>query len=129
MTELQTLSIYGMAILAVLFVNVPLMVSQQGLSYLFSPRDNPKQLGSFAGRIDRAMANSMHGMALFAPAVIAIVALELSSDWTLLLCQIFLVSRLAYMAVYIAGIPLVRSLLWTFAVIANFLLYLVILLA
>ncbi len=84
---------------------------------LWSALDNPRddvQLHPWAERARAAHANAVENLVLFAAAVLAAAGLGLAEDGTVILaCQVYLASRLLHTGVYIAGIPVLRTL--TFA--------------
>ena len=97
--------------------------SQFGLSYLATARDEGRELTGVAGRSLRALENSVVAMAMFAPAVLVLHALGISTGATLLAAQAFLVARVLYLAVYLAGIPWLRTLIWAVGALATLYLY------
>ncbi|MDX8354514.1 MAPEG family protein [Cognatiyoonia sp. IB215182] len=72
-------------------------------------RDDPPETTRLGARAERAMANSIEQYMMFLP----LAVLGASSDGAVLGAQLFVLSRAAYVPVYIAGIPLLRSALWT----------------
>ena len=62
-------------------------------------------------------------MALFAPAILILSAKDAFTATTLLLAQIFLVARVIYVIVYIAGIPWIRTLAFVVSLLATLILY------
>jgi len=72
----------------------------------------PKSL--WAKRAVRAHMNAIENLAIFAPLIISITALNLQSDLTASLAFYFLVLRIAHYVSYLLAIPLVRTLLFVF---------------
>lgn len=123
-TELGVLGLYGLWLIAVTFAQVLTCQGQVGLRYLLGPRDDGRRFVGVAGRLVRALDNSIVAMALFAPAVLLVHLQSASSGSTLLAAQIFLVARILYVPIYAAGVPGIRTLAWLVAVLATVWLYL-----
>jgi len=89
---------------------------QYGLRWAASPRDEPAAPPSvLVGRAQRAFSNLMETYPLFVAAVLAVAVTRRLDAWSLLGAHLYLWSRLAYLALYLAGVPLVRSLVWNIA--------------
>ena len=74
-------------------------------------RDDVPEATPLGGRADRAAANSIEALLMFAP--LALVANAAGRDADVLFgAQVFFWARLAYVPVYWFGIPVVRSLIW-----------------
>ncbi|MEO1678123.1 MAG: MAPEG family protein [Pseudomonadota bacterium] len=123
--ELSLLGLYGLLLIAIIVVQVLIALPNVGLPYLSTPRDEGRDTGTLGGRAQRALDNSVVAMALFAPAILILAVKGISTPTTVLSAQVFVVARLAYVPVYIAGIPWLRTLVWTAGVVAVLTLYLV----
>ena len=89
---------------------------QRGYRWTASPRDEAvPALGGVAGRLDRALRNFLETFPLFATAVLAAHALEIHDALTEWGARLYLWARVAYVPLYAAGVPLVRSLVWNVA--------------
>lgn len=121
------LALYGLVVMATIIANVLTAMRQVGLATLSYPRDDMPPLTGVAGRVDRALANSVVAMALFAPAAVAIHATGRETALTLLAAQIFLGARIVYVLVYAAGTPFLRTGVWVVAHLCIFYLYLALL--
>ncbi|MEM9010544.1 MAG: MAPEG family protein [Pseudomonadota bacterium] len=124
-TEIGILALYGLFVIVVILLQVLAALPQVGLVALASARDTMAPLTGVAARLDRAQLNCVIGLALFAPAAIAVQMLGLSTGATVLAGQIFLIARLVYVVVYAAGIPWLRTLAWTASILATAYLYIV----
>ena len=92
-------------------------VSQRGLGWAVGARDEGRPLlRGIGGRLDRARANFLETFPLFAAAVLVAHVLEIHSTLTVLGAQLYFWARLAYVPIYAAGIPWLRSLVWGVAV-------------
>jgi uncharacterized MAPEG superfamily protein len=97
-----------------LLLSATLFTLDNGLPYAVSPRDTaPKQPGKIAGRAARAYNNFIETFVLFAAAVLLVNALGKASPTADLGAQVYIWARLAYVPLYIAGIPYLRTLAWT----------------
>ncbi len=76
------------------------------------PRDAPPETSVYGARAERALANSGEQFLLFMP--LALLAIDVEP--ALLGAQIFVFSRVFYVPVYILGIPVLRSGIWTVGV-------------
>jgi len=68
------------------------------------PTDAP-----WADRARRAHINAIENLAVFAPLVLVSAMIELSTRVTVLSAQIYVVARLAHYIIYVAGIPVLRT--------------------
>lgn len=99
-----------------LFLAAALMTSQRGVKWNASARDgDPPPLTGAAARADRALRNFLETFPFFAAAAVAVVATGSSDALTALGAQLWFWARLAYVPLYLAGIPYVRSLVWALA--------------
>ena len=90
-------------------------VSQRGLSWAAGARDAAKPaLSGIGGRLDRARANFLETFPLFAVAVL--LALPRHDSMTVLGAQLYFWARLAYVPLYAAGIPYLRTLAWAVSI-------------
>ncbi len=69
------------------------------------------------GRLERAQANFFETFPLFAAAVLAAAMAGRLDHATELGCWLYLVARIAYLPLYAAGVPYVRTLVWGLALI------------
>ncbi|TAL83257.1 MAG: hypothetical protein EPN74_14790 [Rhodanobacter sp.] len=93
-------------------------VVQRGLGWAASSRDGEaRPLTGIAARLDRARGNFLETFPLFAVAVLAAFALNRHTGMTVLGAQLYFWARLAYLPVYAAGIPYLRTLIWAISLI------------
>ncbi len=91
---------------------------QRGYRWTASPRDEPTPpLRGVAGRLDRALRNFLETFPLFVAVVLAAHVSETHNALTEWGARLYLWGRVAYVPLYVAGIPLVRSLVWNIATI------------
>lgn len=75
-----------------------------------NPTSQDAPLAPWAQRAQRAHANAVENLAVFAPAVLALTWAQRTDAFTASACAIYFVARLAHFAVYTAGVPVVRTL-------------------
>jgi uncharacterized MAPEG superfamily protein len=97
---------------------------QVGLPALAGNREGLPPFTGWAGRAYRAHHNMLENLALFAALVLIAVAAGKTNATTLLGAQLFFWARLAYALVYLAGIPWLRTGVWTVSVIGLLLIFL-----
>ncbi|NMW25670.1 hypothetical protein HFP05_15275, partial [Rhodanobacter denitrificans] len=66
---------------------------------------------------DRARANFLETFPLFVAVVLAAHLLQRHGDMTVLGAQLYFWARLAYVPVYAAGIPYLRTLIWAASIV------------
>ena len=95
---------------------------QYGSRWAASARDEPVAPPSLlVGRAQRAFANLMETYPLFVAAVLAAAVTRRLDVWTLVGAHTYLWARVVYLGLYLAGVPLIRSLVWNVALVGIFL--------
>lgn len=93
-------------------------VSQRGLTWAASARDGePKPLTGVPARLWRASSNFLETFPLFAVAVLLATALNRHTGMTVLGAQLYFWARLVHLPLYAAGIPYLRTLVWTVSMV------------
>jgi uncharacterized MAPEG superfamily protein len=83
------------------------------LAYLSGPRDEPRPVGTVAGRLDRALRNFLETFPLFAAAVLACVASgRTGGSLTVYGAGVYVAARAVYVPLYAVGVPMLRTLVW-----------------
>lgn len=91
-----------------------LATQQRGVKWNVGARDGvPLPLTGVAARVVRASQNFLETFAFFAAAVLAVVVAQKTSPATALGVQIYFWARVAYLPVYAAGIPYLRTVIWS----------------
>ena len=94
---------------------------QYGLRWAASPRDEEMPpLKRIPGRINRNFRNYMETFPFFAAAVLIAEVASVHTALTHWGAIAYLSGRIAFTALYIAGVPLVRSLFWNVATFGTF---------
>ncbi|UGB38729.1 MAPEG family protein [Frateuria soli] len=92
-------------------------IVQRSPAWAASARDQPgAPLTGVAGRLDRARGNFLETFALFAALVLVVVATGRQDATSALGAQLYFWARLAYVPVYAAGIPYLRTLVWAVSI-------------
>ncbi|MGB7322901.1 MAG: MAPEG family protein [Albidovulum sp.] len=123
-SELNILALYGLFTCLILLLKVTGSMSQLGMGYLLSSRDEGRTLTGITGRLDRALSNSITAMALFAPAIVILALKDGFGAGTLTAAQVFLVARVVYVPAYGFGLTGIRTALWIVGFAATVSLYL-----
>lgn len=124
MTETTILAAYGLLVMITILLQVLGATRQLSLGYLMSSRDETRSTTGMTARVARALENSITAMALFAPAVLILAALDRSSAASLLSAQVFLAARIVYLPAYAFGLTGVRTVAWLIGFAATAALYL-----
>lgn len=94
------------------------LISQRGLGWVASARDGvTPALTGVAARLDRARANFLETFPFFIAVILAGCLLQRHNDMTALGAQLYFWARLAYVPVYAAGIPYLRTLIWAASIV------------
>jgi len=116
---------------ALAFVQVLVAVTgailQVGLPPLVGNREGLAPCTGWVDRAQRAHRNMLESLVLFAALVLIAVVADKTSSQTLLGAQLFFWGRLAYAAVYIAGIPWLRTGVWAVSIAGLVLIFLALL--
>jgi len=105
-------------LLVLIQITIPVLISlltnNVKLSYLFSSRDNVANTSIYIDRANRALKNLFETLPIF----IGLILLSIMNDVdNSLLAMIWLLSRIIYVPVYIAGINYLRTGIWAIALI------------
>lgn len=121
MTTLLTLVVAMAVITWLTLIAASLIRSQawslQGIKVGMGNRDNLPDPTGFAGRVDRTARNTLENFLLFAVLALTAHVAGANSPLVLLGAQVFVVSRLVFIAVYYLGIPVVRTGVWLVGVV------------
>lgn len=113
MTAELTLLSWTVALAIVqVFIAVVGAMTQFPLPTLVGNRETPVEGRQWVGRAQRAHRNLLESLLLFAALVLVAHAAGVNNAYTVLGAQLFFYARLAYAAIYIAGIPWLRTVAW-----------------
>ena len=114
LTNILILSFLLVLIQITIPVLISLLTNNVKLSYLFSSRDNAANTSIYIDRANRSLNNLFETLPIF----IGLVLLSIINDVdNSLLAMIWLLSRMIYVPVYIAGINYLRTGIWAIALI------------
>ena len=109
-SELMSLS-WVLALQLVMWVPYTLnTITVRGLMDAVGYPDDPKPLSDWADRLKRAHYNAVENLVVFAALVLTAHAAGITSEMTVLACQIYFWVRLAHMLLYTFGVPFGRTL-------------------
>jgi uncharacterized MAPEG superfamily protein len=117
-TELNYLCLSLVLGLVMLVIATTLGTIQRGLPWNVGPRDQPMPpLSGMAGRMDRAFQNFKETFPFFIAAVLLAQATGHHTSLTATGAALYFYCRVIYVPLYGAGIPFVRTLVWTASVV------------
>ncbi|WP_440222682.1 MAPEG family protein [Dokdonella sp. MW10] len=92
---------------------VAVKTHERGLGWNVGARDGtPPPPGRLAARLERAQANFLETFPFFAALVLAVVAADRADATTTLAAQVYVWARVAYLPLYAAGVPYLRTLVF-----------------
>ena len=99
--------------LVYVFVAAGLATQQRGLQWNAGNRDGEcKPLTGIAARATRANHNFLETFVFFAAAVLAVTLVNRNTAHTALGSELYFWARVAYLPIYLIGIPYLRTLVW-----------------
>lgn len=118
-TELMCLLAVAVLLLALAGLAGTLYGAQAGTAILLGNRADAPTAEGLAGRAARAHLNLLENAVPFAIVVLIGQQLSLSTDLTRMAALVFLIARIVHAAVYLIGVPYVRTLAWSAGVVAT----------
>jgi uncharacterized MAPEG superfamily protein len=116
--EIWVLAASVLLVIAQIVLAAQLAHFQYGFRWAASARDAPVGPPTvLVGRAQRAFSNLMETYPLFVGAVLAVAVTHRFDSWSLIGAHLYLWSRVAYLGLYLAGVPLIRSLVWNVALL------------
>ncbi len=95
-----------------------LVPGRQGFEWGLGSRDEPLDKSVFQQRVDRTVANHGQAMLMFVPLIILGEFAGISNDMTRLATGLFLVGRILFAPLYLAGVAYWRSAAFGLTLIA-----------
>jgi uncharacterized MAPEG superfamily protein len=111
--------LFGSVIIGIVQVSAQSMATkwQVGNQWTVGARDQPRPLTGVPARLERALRNFQESFPLFA-ALILMAHLTGGTDrLTAIGAQMFFYARAAYVPIYAAGVPWVRTVVWQVATV------------
>jgi uncharacterized MAPEG superfamily protein len=112
-TELNVLAWGCVLALLHIFAAVRVKTRQYGTKWNVGARDEalaPPQ--PIVGRLARAQANFYETFPLYAAAALIVSVAHLNNRWTAIGALLWIAARLAYLPIYAAGVPYLRTAVW-----------------
>ena len=86
-----------------------------GPKYLGGPRDEKRETDNvYYGRSTRALHNYVENFVAFAAADLGLIATNQTGGWG---ATIWILARIAYVPLYLFGVPTIRSLAWVISLV------------
>jgi uncharacterized MAPEG superfamily protein len=118
-TELGVLVLGAVLLLVHILLTGQFKTQQYGLDWNAGPRDTPMPpLNAVAGRLERAQINFQETFPVAIVALMGVVLAGKTGPVTAIAAWTWLAARVAYLPLYWAGVPYVRSAAWMVATLA-----------
>jgi len=116
--ELKILALGALLLFVYIFTATRFKTAQYGRDWNVSARDQElPPPNPVAGRTIRAQANFLDTFPIAIIALLGVVVAGRTSQWTALGGWVWLGARLVYLPLYAAGVPVVRTVVWTIGMI------------
>ena len=116
--ELRIAALGALLLFIHIFVATRFKTAQYGRKWNVSARDEAlPEPSPVTGRLMRAQANFQETFPIAIVALLGVVIAGKTSQWTALGGWIWLGARAVYLPLYWAGIPVMRTIVWTIALI------------
>jgi uncharacterized MAPEG superfamily protein len=120
MTTELTMLAYAVALLIVLVLfQATIGIQAKGAAPMAGSRDDVGPATGFHARMLRVVDNHREGITMFAPLVLIAAAANIHNSWTVLGAQLFFYSRVLHAILYVAGVPMIRPLVWTVGLVGT----------
>ena len=116
--SVETWALFGAMVLGLVHLTAASFSfkAQVGNAYSVGARDEDLRPRGVAGRLDRAQRNFLETFAIFAAAVLLLVALDRTGSWLSQVgCALYLGGRIVFLPLYAAGTPWLRTFSWNIA--------------
>ena len=116
--ELKIAALGALLLFVHVFVGVRYKTAQYGRAWNVSARDEAlAPPNAVTGRLIRAQANFQESFPIAIVALLGVVIADRATQWTALGGWIWLGARIVYLPLYWAGIPVIRTLVWTVSMV------------
>ena len=116
--ELKILALGALLLFIHIFTATRFKTAQYGRSWNVGARDETLPAADvMTGRTMRAQANFQETFPIAIVALIGVVIAGRTSQWTALGGWIWLGARIVYLPLYWAGVPVIRTIVWSIALI------------
>ena len=116
--ELRIAAFGALLLFVHVFVAIRYKTAQYGRKWNVGARDEElAPPNAMVGRADRAQANFTETFPIAVVALLAVVIADRASPTTALGGWIWLGARVVYLPLYLAGVPVVRTIVWTISMV------------
>jgi uncharacterized MAPEG superfamily protein len=116
--ELKILALGALLLFIHIFVAIRFKTGQYGRTWNVGARDEPLSApNAMTGRTARAQANFQETFPIAIVALLGVVLASKTSATTALGGWIWLGARVVYLPLYAAGIPVIRTIVWTIGLV------------
>jgi uncharacterized MAPEG superfamily protein len=116
--ELKILALGALLLFVHIFTATRFKTAQYGRKWNVSARDETlPPANPMTGRLVRAQANFEETFPIAIVALLGVVVAGRTSQWTALGGWIWLAARVVYLPLYGAGIPVIRTIVWTIGMV------------
>jgi len=102
---------------------IPYILNRMQVRGLFgtlaNPSRNDKPHAAWASRLMFAHDNAIENLAIFAPLVLILNAIDYSTKWTVYATAVYFWARVAHLIVYTLGLPVFRTLAFVVGFLAQ----------
>jgi uncharacterized MAPEG superfamily protein len=117
-TEIVLLGWAVVLLLVQLVLQTLACVGEFGLGYAFSPRDDGRVVkGLYGARLTRSFYNLLETFVVFVALALALAATGKTGGLGATGAWIWFIARVVYVPIYVLGIPVLRTLVWTVSII------------
>lgn len=92
-------------------------IIQNGIANAAGARDDEPGTAGYVGRFERAFYNMLETFPVFAALVLIIQTTESWTTTTALGAQLYFWGRVLYVPAYVSGIPFIRTIIWSVAMV------------
>jgi len=119
--ELRIVALGALLLFVHIFAAIRARTGQYGRAWNVSARDEAlPPPNALVGRLTRAQANFAETFPMAIVGLLGVVIADRTSEWTALGGWIWLGARVVYLPLYAAGIPVVRTLVYTISMVGIF---------
>ena len=113
------IAVFGALLLVIhIFTATRFKTAQYGRKWNVGARDEALPAANvMSGRTMRAQANFQETFPIAIVALLGVVLANRTSEWTALGGWIWLGARVIYLPLYAAGVPVVRTIVWTISIV------------
>jgi uncharacterized MAPEG superfamily protein len=115
--ELKILALGALLLFVHIFTATRFKTAQYGRKWNVSARDEPMPPADpMTARLMRAQTNFEETFPIAIVALLAVVVAGRTSPWTAIGGWIWLGARVVYLPLYAAGVPVIRTVVWTIGI-------------